>query len=178
MERAGSLFGRSIKRITSSHVFLRGVGILSILAFVVVRWGSGGLHSEVDLVPPFERIESICLNCFTNGEVLAVLRVKNLLDCLTGGNPWILIFISINKMVDQLSCCNVVSFLRAIFGEITWTLENWKCFIDPWIIGQLTIWIGKHIFYECATKEDSTKSCHNIHEALNILHCICILSII
>lgn len=154
MERAGSLFGRSIKRITSSHVFLRGVGILSILAFVVVRWGSGGLHSEVDLVPPFERIKAICHNCVTNGEVLAVLRVKNLLDCFTGGKPCILIFSSIidfwlwcvNKVVDQLFCSNVVSFLCAIFGEITWTLENWKYFIDPWISGQLTIWIGKNIF--------------------------------
>lgn len=46
---------------------------------------------------------------------------------------------AIIETYDQLPCSNVVSFLRAIFGEITWTLENWKCFIDPWIFGQLTI---------------------------------------
>ena len=106
LERAGSLFGRSIKRITSSHVFLRGVGILSILAFVVVRWGSGGLHSEVNWVPPLERIKSICLNCVTNGKVATILRVKNLLERLTGGNRRIFIWVSINKVVLSNSKTN------------------------------------------------------------------------
>lgn len=100
---SGLEFGAFSKRFTSSHVFLRGVGLVPIFAFVVVRSFSGGLHFKSDLIPAVKRIDAVDFDQLIHMVGVAVLIVENLEKRLLGGNLGILIRVSFDKPVLQNS---------------------------------------------------------------------------
>lgn len=98
-----SLFGL-IKRITSSHVFLRWVSRVALAGAVVVVLSGGWPESESDVLPTREWPKSVGLNLVEPIELLADLVVEELQHALavhdSGG---LLVLLTLAQVVLQLS---------------------------------------------------------------------------